>query len=355
MEIVKRIAPSVMSAFLISGMASVLAQSQKPESLPDFSELGLYSSDSPFNQPIAADAEIDPNSAAYIERLQDAAPLLINLKQYTAPVYIAGASTARYDVRLPCGTYWEIGVTRLLDVPIPDWAEPGNDASGSITPRGCGEDSDRDNNMVVLDLDSRCEYDFWQMRYVNGKWKASWGNAISMDSSGVYPAGLSTRGSGFAFLGGFIWPDELEKGQINHALVFAYPFTKRGGPVAPATDSDGTSRGTRALPEGARLRLDPTLDLDSLDLTPAKRTIAKALQEYGMYLVDNGGESGIGIYAVDPRSVLSNPYDGLLSDRTFPRLKGIPLDRLQVLKLPEQNSTWRQNLGIVSTGCNEFE
>ncbi len=343
----------VVIVFFVSLAASVRAE--KPASLPDFSDLTLYSSDSPFNQPIEEDAEVDQKSARYIKTFKKAAPLLINLKQYSSPVYIAGSSTPRYDVELPCGAYWEIGVNRLLDVPIPDWAEPGNDRDGSIPPEGCGEDSDQDNNMIVLDLDTRCEYDFWQMRQENGRWVASWGNAIGMDSDGVYPAGVSTRGSGFAFLGGLIWPDELKNGKINHALVFAYPYTKAGGPVAPATDSDGTVKSKTALPEGARLRLDPSLDLDTLGLTSAEKTIARALQEYGMYLVDNGGESGIGIYAVDPRSVLNNPYEGLLPDEDYPELSGIPLNKFQVLKLTAQDKKWRRKLGIENTGCNNYE
>lgn len=343
----------VVLVFFVSGVPTVRAE--KPASLPEFSYLNLYSSDSPFNQPIGTDAEIDTKSKRYIKTFKKAAPFLINFKQYSSPVYIAGSSTSRYDVELSCGEYWEIGVTKLLSVPIPDWAEPGNDVDGLIVPEGCGEDSDQDNNMIVLDLDTRCEYDFWQMRFVNGKWIASWANAISMDSDGVYPAGLSTRGSGFAFIGGLIWPDELKKGEINHALVFAYPYTKRGGPVKPATDSDGTVKSKTALPEGARLRLDPSLDLDSLSLTPAEKTIARALQVYGMYLVDNGGDSGIGIYAVDPRSVQNNPYEGLLPDETYPELSGIPLNKFQVLKLPKQDRKWRKKLGIINTGCNNYE
>lgn len=130
---------------------------------------------------------------------------------------------------------------------------------------------------------------------------------------------------------------------------------KGGGPVKPATDSDGTIKSKTALPEGARLRLDPSLDLDSLDLTPSEKTIARALQKYGMYLADNGGDSGIGIYAVDPRSVLNNPYEGLLPDENYPELSGIPLGKFQVLKLPKQDRKWRKTLNIVNTGCNNFE
>lgn len=53
----------------------------------------------------------------------------------------------------------------MKDVPIPDWAEPGFD--GGHLPTGCGEDSDQDNHMIILDLSTRCEYDLWQARKTN--------------------------------------------------------------------------------------------------------------------------------------------------------------------------------------------
>ena len=46
---------------------------------------------------------------------------------------------------------------------------------------------------------------------------------------------MSTRASGFSSVAGLIWPEELRAGEINHALVFAYPFTRSGGPVGLAT------------------------------------------------------------------------------------------------------------------------
>ncbi len=42
----------------------------------------------------------------------------------------------------------------------------------------------------------------------------------------------------------------------------------------------------RALPAGELLRLDPTLDLDTFDLTPFQRKVAEALQVYGAYNAD---------------------------------------------------------------------
>lgn len=327
----------------------------KPTSLPAFADVRLYSPSSPFNQKVPADTPVDTQSAAYVAKLATARPLLLNLRQYSGTVFIADATAARYDVSIPCGQDWEIGVSKIRDVPIPAWAEPARDDPNEAAPEGCGEASGQDNHMVILDLQERCEYDFWQMRLEGGRWVASFGNAISLDADGVYPHGMSTRGSGLAFLGGHIWPDELQSGHIGHALVFAYPHTRAGGPAPPATDSDGESRASDALPEGARLQLDPALDLDAIGLTGYERTIARALQEYGMFLVDNGGESGIGLYIIDPSSVAGDPYAGLLPDEDFPVLAGIPLDRFRVLQLAPQNGDWRNTLQLTATGCNAFE
>jgi hypothetical protein len=326
--------------------------------MPPFAAIGLYVADSPLNSRIPADARIDPDSSAMVKGLFAAGDtsFVVNLRKFSSTVYFADSQTPRYDVAVPCGDDWGVGVSQLAGVPIPAWAEASNDSSGEeAPPEGCGEASSLDNHMVVLDLSGRCEYDMWQARRTGDTWVASWANAISLDSTGIYPNGMSSRGSGFAFLGGVIWPDELRQGRIEHALTFAYPFTKAGGPVPPATDSDGESSEAFAIPEGARLRLDPTLDLTRLGLSTAEYAIARALQEYGMYLVDNAGDAGVALYAVDPRSFGSDPYGDILPQGDYPALAGIPLDRLQVLELPRQIADWRANLKPQASSCANFK
>ena len=338
-----------------SGVAANGGAAGKPSILPAFASLNLYSVGSPFNSALGVDPEVDPSSTTLVQSLVRAAAFVLQVRQYSAPVYFAPDTrqSGQHDVTLTCGPHWELGVSVMKGVPIPDWAEPGTDTDGDTPPTGCGEGSDQDNHMVVLDLANRCEYDFWQARKENGRWVASWANSISLESSGVYPAGISTRGSGFAFLGGVIWPDELKRGVITHALGFSYPYTKSGGPVAPATDSDGITDDPTAIPEGALLQLDPSFDLGGL--SGYELTIAKALQMYGMYCVDTGGESGIGLYAVDSKSAASNPYAGVLPDADFVTLPDIPLDRFRVLKLGPQDADFQQKLQLIPSGCASFE
>lgn len=326
-----------------------------PQQLPELRTLNLYNQTSPLNQIIPEDAEIDENNALYQQGFQASGGFLVQVGQYSAPVYFADQHTPRERVTLPCGDFWELGVNQLVNVPVPSWAVPAFDSDGaSNPPQGCGEESDQDNMMVIYDLTNRCEYNFWQARKVNGTWSASWATAVSMDGTGILEHGLSARGSGFAFSAGLLWPDEVRENRISHALVFSYPFTKSGGPVSPATDSDGSSEASFALPEGARIQLDPALDLNGLPLTPYERAIAEALQIYGMFLVDNGGETGIGLYAVDPKSAADGVWQGIFPEGDYVPLPNIPLDKLRVLALPDQDSDWFESLGLPMDGCADY-
>ena len=332
--------------------------SELPSALPDFNSLNLYSSESIFNTPLPEDPEIDPNSNLLLQGLVQSEQFVVQVGQFSATVFFANNQTSLSNVALPCGEFWELGISEIVQVPIPDWAIPSNDIDGGDEPPvGCGEESGQDNFLIILDLENRCEYDFWQARGGVGSWESSFATALNMDGPGVNPNGLSSRGSGLGFLGGVIWPSELINGSINHPLSFSYEFPKANGPVAPATDSDGVSEEPFALPEGARIQLDPELNLDSLNLTDHERTIAKAMQEYGLILVDRGGAGPVGLYAIDPDSVSSNPYSAIWGEDDFVSLPNLDIASLpfRVLKLPEQNSNWRQTLALANNSCANYQ
>ena len=175
----------------------------KPE---DLVHIPLYSSANPFVKKIESNPEIDPNSDAMVEGIvsQAAIGFVIAQKQWTVPVFYADENTPRYDVTLKCGKEWEIGVTKLKNVPIPDWAEPSDDDhEGGINPDGCGgSDNGPDEGdfaMAVIDTSTRCEYDFWQAKKTKGKWAASWANSISIDSDGIFEKGFPAGGQDLPF------------------------------------------------------------------------------------------------------------------------------------------------------------
>lgn len=292
-----------------------------------------------FYQKIPANAEVDPNSKKMIEGLiKDAKQgFVLAVKEWTVPVYYADSKTPTYDVRLTAD--WAPKKI-LKKVPIPDFARP---------------DPEADAHLVVVDEQKGCIYDFWEMKKTGNGWSAGWGNALPLDSDGIFPSGFSARGSGFELLQGLIWPQELVQGAINHALIFSYDYTKAGGPVEPATESDGDTDADWAIPEGALLQLDPNLNLATLGLNSYEMTIAKALQEYGMYLADDGG--GVTLYAVNPISARTDPYQNIFDeqdylDGSFILLDKIPAEKFRVLKLPAQK---KQEPLVVANRCAQFE
>lgn len=200
----------------------------------------------------------------------------ISTMDWTNTIYYADARTPRYDIPVTTSAY---AGRKLLDVPIPDRARPSPDGDGG---------------MVVIDRSTNCEYDIGRAAKVEGGgWSAWWANALPSHGTGIYPFSEAPSASGFASAAGMIRPHELAAGRIEHALAFTMKATKDGGPVRPATGSDGRSTLPGAIPEGARVQLDPSLDLDALGLKRYERVIAEALQRYGMFLVDTGGAVAI--------------------------------------------------------------
>jgi hypothetical protein len=270
---------------------------------------------SPWTTPVPPDAPADPRSAEYVARLSEREPA-VSVRKFTVPVFIADNTTPRRTMR---PTVWWSPPDYTRKVPLPHQAIP---------------DPADDGHMAVLDSSNNCLYEFYRAKRTEDGWQAEWVNATPADGNGVYPDGLSTRASGLSSVAGLIWPEELRAGEINHALVFAYPFTHDGGPVGMATRTDGRTNDPTALPIGAHLVLDPTLDIDAMNLPPAERTIAKALQRYGMILADSSG--GFTLYAAHPASFAGNPYASIWGDVTYAGIGNIPFDRMKVLPLGEQ-------------------
>jgi len=285
----------------------------------DFS-LPMFSSDSPFNIPVKDNYTIDENSDIMIncllKDLERKADSILSVKYWSVTVFFTDENTKRYDVALT--NKWGLGYKYIKDVPIPYNAQP---------------DPKNDGHMTIIDTASGFVYEFWQFNKSDTTYSATWGNRISLLSNGIYPYGMSSRGSGFSSLLGVIWPHEFKKGSIDHALVLSIPSTKAGGPVSPATESDGFTIKSGAIPIGARLILDPTLDLSTLKLTYYERVICECLQKYGAFVGDTSGS--IEFEAINPLSFNDDAYNGMFTDEWI-FLNNIPFDKLQVLSMNEQ-------------------
>jgi hypothetical protein len=141
--------------------------------------------------------------------------------------------------------------------------------------------------------------------------------------------------SSFPLVAGVIRIDELERGQIDHALALSLPTVRTGTFAAPAERTDGDDPSPTALPEGARLRLDPHLNLNAIRMPRLTRLMAEAAQRYGIIVRDYG--ANIAFSAQDPEPGLTNPFGGASGffGGQYPNelLRNFPWSHLQVLRM----------------------
>ena len=167
-------------------------------------------------------------------------------------------------------------------------------------------------------------------------WSACWGGRIDAvsTSAGFFTGGFGATATALPNAGGEVRLSEIQNGSIDHAISISIPNPAVSSVFSwPAQRSDGIDTNPAALPEGTRLRLDPTLDLTTLHLTPAGLTIAKAAQKYGFVVVDRSGavsvlaEAVSKVNGVDPwRQVLGGPDYSVLKNFPWTRVQAIQKD-----------------------------
>jgi hypothetical protein len=273
-----------------------------------------FAPDSPWNQPLTADAPQALDSTVLVTELVADVTRFhpwISTTSYSTPVYRVGPRRATVDV-VQDTTTWRHNPA-FTGVPLPANAKPADGTDASL---------------VVWQPSTDTYWEFWRLHRVGDSWHASWGGRIdhASTSSGVFPAPYGTSASGMALLGGLIRPGEIAAGHIDHALAIGVPNTAPTF-VAPAVRTDGKTLG--GIPIGTRFRLDPSLDVATLHLPRVAAIIARAAQRYGIYVRDTSG--AVPFYAEDPAD-RRNPWPALfrnLSPTVI--LASFPWRRLQVV------------------------
>ena len=199
-----------------------------------------------------------------------------------------------------------------------------------------------DHDLAVWQPSTNRMWEFFQLHRDGDTWQAEWGGAMQHVSSnpGVYGPGAwpgakpywgVTAGS-LPLVGGAMTVGQLEAGDIDHALALSIPDTRAGAYAAPAERSDGVLSSSAAIPEGARLRLDPHLNLAALHLPPLVRLMAQAAQRYGIIVRDTAGV--VSFIAEDPVDGNFTVYRRL-AQGLYPNklLASFPWSHLQVVRM----------------------
>jgi hypothetical protein len=304
----------------------------------------LFAPDSFWNAPLDSAAPLDGSSpvrmSAFVSQVrseikQGIGPW-ISESEYSTPLYTVGPSQPRVRIKLDTGSWGDPLRTALAEgVPIPTNARQ---AKGT------------DGHMTIYQPSTDTLWEFWQANRQADGWHASWGGAMRNVStspgyytSSSWPGLASSDGwnwgstaSSLPIIGGTITIADLKSGHIDHALALDIPAPCAGTFTWPAQRTDGTSKSPDCLPEGARLRLDPALDLSKLDLPPFTRMLAEAAQRYGMVVRDKTGHA-TGFYAEDPTPTGAEPYwgpDGFYGGlKPWNFLPPFPWDKLRLLRM----------------------
>ena len=127
-------------------------------------------------------------------------------------------------------------------------------------------------------------------------------------------------------------PRELRRGAIKHVLGLGIPRARAKVYARPALRTDGASNCLHAVPEGARFRLDPRLDVDALQLPRPVAAMARAAQRYGIVVRDQSG--AVAFYAQNVGSLQGDPYPSLFGGKTPQELVArFPWSHLQLVRM----------------------
>jgi hypothetical protein len=254
----------------------------------------LFAADSPWNRALPANTDLDGRSSARVAALaaeieagiaKNAVPSVAG-SSYSTPVYVVGAQQRKVSVHLDAGSFGaSLQAALASGVPIPAQAKP---AAGT------------DKHMTVYQPSTDRLWEFWGADKRPDGWHARWGGAmqhVSTDDGyytpSAWPGLRSSDGwnwgataSSLPVAAGLVTGRELRRGRIEHALAAAIPNPCARVFAWPAQRTDGAQQSTNCIPEGARLRLDPNVDVASLGLSPVGEMFAKAAQTYGIIVRD---------------------------------------------------------------------
>jgi hypothetical protein len=252
-----------------------------------------FAANSPWNTPIGSGARYESAGDARTSTIRNhSTNTWMNIDEYSIPVYVASASDPLITLAdVVHGGSWQVRMPASAE------AAAGTDA-----------------NLAVIQPDGTT-VDLWQLKRVSGTRMEAQSVAFSdINGSGLGPrAGI--RASGLSSLGGLIREWEVDPthpgytdGVIRHALAISVPpqmlqytggsasfdangFGTEKGYVWPATSQDWGSQGSYKgnVPMGSLLAIPKSVDLTKLGLDPQNYQLAKAMQDYGGYVVDMAG------------------------------------------------------------------
>lgn len=254
-----------------------------------------FADDSPWNTPISEEARSHPQSDAIVFTLAQDRDHISLINAYLTPIWVVNSSNidgirVRSDNIFDRWDRDEDGWTDVL-VPVTRRMYPEPTGDGQL----CIVDPFKHRLWDISTFDwpeerpfpTGTTFDVWDLT----------SSGVADPPPGTHWTRRGGRGSGFPGIAGIIRPEEVETGEIRHAVCFTSRMVRQHASGAniflpPACRSDGRDIGTQFPIMGMRFQLNPELtekDFDEWGLNRAGKVLARALQRYGMFLGVSGG------------------------------------------------------------------
>lgn len=265
-----------------------------PAPAPQAAVCPYFPADNPINQDIS-NAPVDPNSSAYVNSIGASVDL--------HPDFGSDPSD---------GIPYEIVGPQQPLVPITLGAYSGeSDPGPQPVPLDARVESGSDRHLLIVQSGSCKLYEMFNARRTALGWSADSAALFDLRSDAMRPAGFtSADAAGLPITPLLVRYDEVQSGQIDHALRFTAQRTQRGY-VSPARHFASSDTNPALPPMGLRLRLKANFDISRF--SGASRVVLVALKRYGMLVADNGSNWFI-----------SGSTDTRWSDADLNQLKHVP-------------------------------
>jgi hypothetical protein len=273
-----------------------------------------FTPDSWWNTALAEDAPVHPLGDQILDHLRTApqsGPGCLTFagaddSPWGQPIYWAQPSDTAYAVT----GVEDVDLPELRRLRIPEGAQPADNSDGSMSIY----DLEAGYVVALTDAVHDSDSDTWSATGATVTYLASNGLRAETGRSDDPRNRGTHRGNNGATMAAS-W-EEVQAGAIRHVLKIAVGPESSRDYVFPMVGSDGDYAGDDpgVPPQGLRLRIKPSVDLEELDLHEEALVIARAIQRYGVYIGDSGGTTALKLEdtASEGRGQLwSTPADAL--------------------------------------------
>ncbi|WP_155856226.1 hypothetical protein [Cellulomonas sp. URHD0024] len=230
-----------------------------------------FASSSPWNTPIGSGAIFEAATGTMTKGLLQSKPT-VNRDQWSIGVFQAKATD-------PWSTLQGVRNGSMESLNIPTNAAPTGGTDAHVT---------------LISIDGKTAKDTYKFQHVSNTSSVAQ-IVVNSDLTGS-GIGYGVRAAGVPGIAGLIRANEVQSGEINHALAMALTNTAlKRGPVWPAVreDSDSATAYSGTIPMGTLFAIPGDVDITKLGLTSEGLALAKALQNYGSYTVDRSGTAAL--------------------------------------------------------------